>query len=306
MGDARLRRDQDDVSQWTPDGRGLLFSRRDSPNGRRSPMRLALDGGPAVVSNLVDGDRDHIVQSPALSPDGRWLAYESNESGRLEIYVQSHPSATPRVQVSRDGGSWPTWSRRGDALYFVAANVIQSSAITTQPELRSAPPRLVVSDPMLTRPIAGARAFDVAPDGRILAIREDGSVRSDHIVVVQNWLTNARPRGVEGGPGDHSAGARPRRSAPHGFSGPGGLGAPFASTVKVRGLHLLQPLDEHHVGLPRGARDGDARAIRRQAEVLDGHVRERGERPGRAPVDGLSDEIARIVRVDGEDRASIR
>jgi len=188
---------EDNVSQWTPDGRALLFTRRDSPNGRRFPMRLALDGSLPAASNLVGGGGDHIVQSPALSPDGRWLAYESNESGRLEVYVQGYPTPMGRVQVSRGGGAWPTWSRRGDALYFVAGGAIVSSAITTQPELRSAPVRTIVSDPLLVRPIAGARSFDVAPDGRILAIREDDSVRSDHIVVVQHWLGEARARATD-------------------------------------------------------------------------------------------------------------
>jgi serine/threonine-protein kinase len=185
---------EDIVSQWTPDGRGLLFSRRDLPTGRRSPMRLALDRTPPSASNIVDRVGDHIVQSPALSPDGRWLAYESNESGRLEVYVQSYPSATARVQVSRDGGSWATWTKRGDAIYFAAGSAIMSSTITTQPELRSAAPRMIVNDPLLVPPIAGARPFDIAPDGRILAIREDGSVRSDHIVIVQNWLSEVRTR----------------------------------------------------------------------------------------------------------------
>lgn len=185
---------EDILSQWTPDGRGLLFSRRDSPTGRRFPMRLALDRTPPSASDLLDGGGNHIVQSPALSPDGRWLAYESNESGRLEVYVQGYPSPTARIQVSRDGGAWPTWSKRGDALYFAAGGAIMSSAITTQPALGSAPPRTVASDPLLPRAVAGGRLFDVAPDGRILAIREDGSVRSDHIVVVQNSLHQGRPR----------------------------------------------------------------------------------------------------------------
>jgi hypothetical protein len=157
-------------------------------------MRLALDRTPPSASNIVDRVGDHIVQSPALSPDGRWLAYESNESGRLEVYVQSYPSATARVQVSRDGGSWATWTKRGDAIYFAAGSAIMSSTITTQPELRSAAPRMIVNDPLLVPPIAGARPFDIAPDGRILAIREDGSVRSDHIVIVQNWLSEVRTR----------------------------------------------------------------------------------------------------------------
>jgi len=66
--------------------------------------------------------------------------------------------------------------------------------VTTHPELRSAVPRVIVSDPLHAELIAGAKPYDVAPDGRILAIREDGSIRSDHIVVVQNWLGEARAR----------------------------------------------------------------------------------------------------------------
>ena len=161
-------------------------------------MRLALDRTPPTASLIVDAVGDHIVQSPALSPDGRWLAYESNETGRLEVYVQSHPLPTARVQISRDGGAWPTWSRRGDAVYFINGGAIMSSAITTQPELQSAAPRMIVNDPLLVRVVAGARPFDVAQDGRILAIKEDGSVRSDHIVVVQNWLSEVRARNTEG------------------------------------------------------------------------------------------------------------
>ncbi len=190
---------EDVVSQWTPDGRGLLISRRDSQTGRRSPMRLALDRTPPSASIIVDHVGNHIVQSPALSPDGRWLAYESNESGRLEVYVQSYPSAAARVQVSRDGGSWPTWTRRGDSIYFVAGSAISSSAITTQPALQSAAPRMIVNDPLLVRVTAGAKPFDIAPDGRILAIKEDGSIRSDHIVVVQNWLNEVHARNAQGG-----------------------------------------------------------------------------------------------------------
>jgi hypothetical protein len=161
-------------------------------------MRLELDRTPPSASALLDGGGNSIVQSPALSPDGRLLAYESNESGRLEVYVQSYPVATARIQVSREGGAWPTWSRRGDALYFTAGSAIMSSALTTQPALRSAAPRTMVSDPLLVRPTAGGRPFDVAPDGRILAIREDGSVRSDHIVVVQNWRGEGRRPREEG------------------------------------------------------------------------------------------------------------
>jgi hypothetical protein len=82
--------------------------------------------------------------------------------------------------------------------YFVAGSAIMSSAITTQPELRSAAPRTIVNDPLFVRVTAGARPFDIAPDGRILAIKEDGSIRSDHIVIVQNWLNEVRARNADG------------------------------------------------------------------------------------------------------------
>jgi hypothetical protein len=137
------------------------------------------------------------VQLPSLSPDGRWLAYESNETGRAEVYVQSYPSPTARVQVSRDGGSRPMWTKRGDALYFVAGSAIMSNTLTTHPELRAGVPRVMVNDPLLVPGGAANKPFDVAPDGRVLAIKEDASVRSDHIVVVQNWLSDVRARKAE-------------------------------------------------------------------------------------------------------------
>ena len=87
------------------------------------------------------------------------------------------------------------WTKRGDALYFVAGSVLMSSSITTQPELRAGVPRVILDDPLVIQAgPAGAKPFAVAPDGRILAIKEDGSVRSDHIVVVQNWLAETRAR----------------------------------------------------------------------------------------------------------------
>ena len=158
---------------------------------------LAIDGTPAKTSVIVDSAENRLVQLPSLSPDGRWLAYESNETGRAEVYVQSYPSPTARVQVSRDGGSRPMWTKRGDALYFVAGSVIMSSTVTTHAELRAGVPVVIVNDPLLVQGGAANKVFDVAPDGRILAIKEDDSVRSDHIVVVQNWLSDVRARNAE-------------------------------------------------------------------------------------------------------------
>jgi Tol biopolymer transport system component len=183
------------VGDWTPDGRAVLLSLRDAATGRRTVARLALDSAPPKIEVIADSGKDRIAQLPSISPDGRWLAYESNELGRSEVYVQSYPSPTMRVQVSRDGGARAMWARHSNALYFVAGSALMVSSITTQPELRASVPRLILDDPLVVRAgSAGSKPFAVAPDGRILAIKEDGSIRADHVVVVQHWLAETRAR----------------------------------------------------------------------------------------------------------------
>src|SRR4029077_14756861 len=102
-----------------------------------------------TASVIIGGPDNRLVQLPAPPPDGRWLAYESNETGRAEVYVQSYPSPTARVPVSRDGGARPMWTQRGSALYFLAGSAIMSSTLTTHPELRAGVPRVIVNDPLL-------------------------------------------------------------------------------------------------------------------------------------------------------------
>jgi serine/threonine-protein kinase len=133
-----------------------------------------------------------IARSASLSPDGRWLAYESNASGRPEIYVQAYPSAAGRLQVSREGGTKARWAKSSNRLYFISGTTFMVSTVTTYPDLRADVPRLVVNEPLLAQDSGATRQYDIAPDGRILAIKEDDSVRSDYIVVVQNWLSEAR------------------------------------------------------------------------------------------------------------------
>jgi Tol biopolymer transport system component len=168
-----------------------------SRTGRRSIDLLALDSAPPKVAQLVDDAQGRSVMLPSLSPDGRWLAYVSNKSGREEVYAQGYPSPTGRVRVSQDGGTHPMWTKHGDALYLVAGSAIMSSTVTTQPELGFGVPRVIVNDPLLVQGGVANKTFDVAPDGRILAIKEDDSVRSDHIVVVENWLSDVRARKAE-------------------------------------------------------------------------------------------------------------
>jgi Tol biopolymer transport system component len=178
-------------NQWTPDGRGLIFSRMETATGRTSICLLSLDTSPAKWSVIVDGGQG-LARNASLSPDGRWLAYESDKSGQLEIYVQAYPSPAGLVQVSREGGTKARWAKSSNHVYFITGTTFMVATVTTQPDLRSEAPRLIVNEPLLVQDSSTFRPYDVAPDGRVLAIKEDDSAHLDYIVVVQNWLSEAR------------------------------------------------------------------------------------------------------------------
>jgi dipeptidyl aminopeptidase/acylaminoacyl peptidase len=178
--------------QWTPDGRGLIFTRVETGTGRISICLLSFDTSPAKWSVIVDGGQG-TARGASLSPDGHWLAYESNESERSEIYVQAYPSQAPRLQVSREGGTKARWAKDSNQVYFITGGTtLMVTKVTTHPELRSEAPRTIVNEPLLVQDGAPAKDYDIAPDGRILALKEDDSARFDYIVVVQNWLSETR------------------------------------------------------------------------------------------------------------------
>ena len=103
---------------WSPDGKRILFQRQDPKTGRDLWL-LPLDG---------DGKAVPYLQTPAnetlatYSPDGRWIAYQSDESGPAEIYVQAVPASGAKYQISSGGGTQPQWRRDGKELFFISAD----------------------------------------------------------------------------------------------------------------------------------------------------------------------------------------
>ena len=81
---------------------------------------------------------------------------------------------------------------RTNQLIFLSNTTFMVATVSTLPEPHADTPRPIVDEPLLVGGSEAVRPYDVAPDGRILAIKEDDSVRSDHIVVVQNWLSEVR------------------------------------------------------------------------------------------------------------------
>jgi Tol biopolymer transport system component len=152
---------------------------------------LPLDGqSPARDVPLFDRPEYFNEKLPAISPDGRWIAYESTESGAMEVYVRPFPdTSASRVQISQGGGFAPLWSKDGREIYYRNDRSLMAVAITTTPTFTAAPPEALFR--LSGYVLAGTRGirYDVAPDGRFLMLKdEDGRDTRDRIVVVQHWF----------------------------------------------------------------------------------------------------------------------
>jgi Tol biopolymer transport system component len=163
---------------------------RDGEDTDRDLWTLDLeDGSDPTVFLQTDADED----SPALSPDGRFVAYVSDVSGNKEVYVKQHPGGHGRWQASVNGGTSPGWSPSGDGLYFMGGkNLIQVSFIASPSVVLGAP--RVVADSTISG-FSRWTSPTLAPDGRFIVSRkvqpEDGEETPDQgIYVVENWLAD--------------------------------------------------------------------------------------------------------------------
>ncbi len=115
-----------------------------------------------------------------ISPEGRWFAYSSDESGRFEVYVQPFADGSNRYRVSTSGGARPRWRADGKELFFLAGSVLQSVAISAGDRIEAGPPR-----DLLRLPVWGDYA--VTRDGRILAATSTEEKPFQPMTVVLNW-----------------------------------------------------------------------------------------------------------------------
>ena len=128
---------------------------------------------------------------PRLSPDGKWLAYEANESGRYEVYVRPFPDAGSRVQVSNQGGTEPIWSRSGRALFYRTPAGIVSVAVTTGARFSIGERRAVITSEYLTDPTHAN--YDASADGsQFLMLKQAGA--DSRTIVVHNWGRELREK----------------------------------------------------------------------------------------------------------------
>jgi serine/threonine-protein kinase len=135
---------------------------------------------------------------PALSPDERWLAYESNESGQFEIHVRPFPDVgTGKWQVSSGGGGEPKWSRDGRMLFYLGPTSLMEAAVGDGAAFTRVTPKAVLDrEPYLYNPVP-PRSYEVSPDGqRFLFLKRSAAVEAEppQIIVVTNWVEELKRR----------------------------------------------------------------------------------------------------------------
>ena len=126
----------------------------------------------------------------ALSPDGRWIAFESTASGQREVYVRPFPDAdSGRWLVSTDGGQQPLWGPDGRELFYWSNAGLMAVPVETEPNFMPGNPELLFN--LGAYSYSAGRNYAVAPDGeRFLMIKQSGSdeTSSTEFILVQNWF----------------------------------------------------------------------------------------------------------------------
>ena len=133
-----------------------------------------------------------------VSPDGRWIAYESNLSGSYEIYIERYPDRGGRQQISTGGGRLPVWSHDGRELVYSSADGRQMLAVQLQSGTTMVAGRpQVLFEGAYPAVAGGIRPYDRTPDGRFVMLAPSsesgtGGGAAPTVVLVQNWLEELR------------------------------------------------------------------------------------------------------------------
>ena len=176
---------------WSPDGQVLVFHQFDPGQGRNL-WTLSLKEGRKAQLFLQTPFNESNAE---FSPDGRWIAYDSDESGRDEVYVRPFPGPGGKVLVSTDGGGFPTWSADGHELFYRNGDKMMAVPITLQPTFHLSKSEVLFERPYLITSFY-PRSYDVAPDGRrFLMIKENEQVSAATVInVVLNWFEELKQK----------------------------------------------------------------------------------------------------------------
>jgi serine/threonine-protein kinase len=210
-----IRADGSGEAKRFTDGKANEYPSSFSPDGKRLAINQSGNGGSIDLFTLpVEADAapggagirlgqpepflatPFIETNPVFSPDGRWLAYQSNESGTFEVYVRPFPGPGGRWQVSTGGGGMPVWSRDGRELLYISLDrrVMASTYTAKGDSFIAGTPQVWAEAPI--RVAAVGREYDLAPDGKRLAaiLGDDDEKLPTHLTVLLNFFDELRRR----------------------------------------------------------------------------------------------------------------
>jgi len=183
-------------SSWSPDGTTLAFMDEGESKGFFQFDIWLLSIADRKTRALIHTAANEMT--PEFSPDGRWLAYVSNESGRNEVYVQPYPGPGERHLISTNGGWQPAWSGSGRELFYVQGGAVGGGGVTTlmsvkiatAPAFQAGTPEAMFESADLR--IAWGRSYDVASDGRrfLLTLKKEAATNlaPAQMIFVQHWF----------------------------------------------------------------------------------------------------------------------
>jgi len=184
---------------WSSDGETLSFTEAKGNDAAlwtfsfKEKKASLFAGTPPTAQGLSL----RFVGRSAFSPDGRWLAYQSNESGRAQIWVQPFPATRAKYLVTE--GTHPFWSADGKELLFRSGDLLMATNISTNPDFAFSNPTPIASGLINVASTAGPRNFDIAPDGNFIGVinpspTTSGVPAAPQIEVVLGWFEEIKQR----------------------------------------------------------------------------------------------------------------
>jgi Tol biopolymer transport system component len=174
---------------WSPDGRVLLYRTLDPKTGF-DLWSLPLDGSRKPNPVLQTRSDESAAQ---FSPDGRWIAYQSNETGQFEIYVQPFPSLDGKFQISANGGAQPLWQKDGKELFYIGLDDrLMAVPIQLTPDGKTM--QFHAPTPLFLTRVGGAlqsagtvQQYAVSPDGERFLMNNVVEGPAPPINIILNW-----------------------------------------------------------------------------------------------------------------------
>ncbi len=171
-----------DWPNWSPDGKEVIFVNKEGA-GSEDILALLIQEDGEVREVVVT---DYNENMPALSRNGRWLAYVSDVTGREEIWVRSYPESGPPIRISANGGAEPIWGVEDSEILYYQGNKMMAATVETEPEFRVEGVEMLFEDYYHNQTANGS--YDIGLDGRFLFSKPIGDGPANDIHVVLNWF----------------------------------------------------------------------------------------------------------------------